>query len=67
MLTERQLAVLGQLVRGRSNKEIARALALAEPTVKGHLVTVFRVLSVRNRAEAMSAGQVHLRALRGFL
>ena len=67
MLTERQLAVLGQLVRGRSNKEIARALALAEPTVKGHLVTVFRVLSVRIRAEAMSAGQVHLRALRGFL
>ncbi len=62
-LTERQLEVLGQLVQGRSNKEIARALGLAEPTVKGHLVTIFRVLRVRNRAEAVSAGQQHLRAL----
>jgi DNA-binding NarL/FixJ family response regulator len=65
-LTDRQLAVLGQLVQGRSNKEIARALSMAEPTVKGHLVTVFRVLRVRNRAEAVTAGQAHLRALRGF-
>lgn len=61
LLTERQLAVLAQVVRGRSNKEIARELGLAEPTVKGHLVTVFRVLRVRNRAEAVSAGQALLR------
>lgn len=60
-LTERQLEVLAQLIQGRSNKEIARALGLAEPTVKGHLVTVFRVLRVRNRAEAVTAGQAHLR------
>lgn len=66
VLTERQLAVLGQLVQGRSNKEIARTLLMAEPTVKGHLVAVFRVLRVRNRAEAVTAGQAHLRALRGF-
>jgi DNA-binding NarL/FixJ family response regulator len=60
-LTERQIAVLGQLVQGRSNKEIARALGMAEPTVKGHLVTVFRVLRVRNRAEAVTPGQAYLR------
>lgn len=60
-LTDRQLEVLSQLIHGRSNKEIARALGLAEPTVKGHLVTIFRVLRVRNRAEAVSAGQAHLR------
>jgi DNA-binding NarL/FixJ family response regulator len=65
-LTERQLAVLAELVRGRSNKEIARELGMAEPTVKGHLVTVFRVLRVRNRAEAVSAGQAHLRQRLGF-
>jgi two-component system, NarL family, nitrate/nitrite response regulator NarL len=65
-LTDRQLAVLSELVRGRSNKEIARELGMAEPTVKGHLVTVFRVLRVRNRAEAVSAGQVHLRLLTGL-
>jgi len=65
-LTERQVEVLGELVQGRSNKEIARALGMAEPTVKGHLVTIFRVLRVRNRAEAVSAGQARLRALSGF-
>jgi DNA-binding NarL/FixJ family response regulator len=60
-LTSRQLEVLAQLIQGRSNKEIARTLGMAEPTVKGHLVTIFRVLRVRNRAEAVSAGQAHLR------
>lgn len=65
-LTERQMDVLGQLVQGRSNKEIARAVGMAEATVKGHLVTIFRVLRVRNRAEAVSAGQAHLRSLGGF-
>lgn len=66
-LTERQVEVLGELVQGRSNKEIARALGMAEPTVKGHLVTIFRVLRVRNRAEAVSAGQAYLRLQGGFL
>jgi DNA-binding NarL/FixJ family response regulator len=60
-LTERQLEVLAELVQGRSNKEIARSLGMAEPTVKGHLVTIFRVLRVRNRAEAVGAGQGVLR------
>lgn len=60
-LTERQLEVLAELVQGRSNKEIARTLGMAEPTVKGHLVTIFRLLRVRNRAEAVSAGQGALR------
>lgn len=61
-LTPRQIDVLEQLVRGHSNKEIARALGMAEPTVKAHLVTVFRVLGVRNRAEAVSAGLKLLQA-----
>jgi DNA-binding NarL/FixJ family response regulator len=64
-LTERQLAVLGHLMQGRSNKEIARELGMAEPTVKGHLVTIFRVLRVRNRAEAVSVGQTRLRTVSG--
>ena len=58
--------ILRGIALGQSNKEIARELGMAEPTVKGHLVTVFRVLRVRNRAEAVSAGQVHLRLLTGF-
>jgi hypothetical protein len=34
---------------------------MADPA-KGRLVTLFRVLRVRNRAEAVSAGQAHWRA-----
>lgn len=64
VLSERQLDVLGQLVEGRSNKEIARALAVAESTVKTHLAGIFRVLKVRNRTQAVITGRTHLRALR---
>jgi DNA-binding NarL/FixJ family response regulator len=63
-LTQRQAEVLAELVKGRSNKEIARELGMSEPTVKGHLVTIFRVLRVRNRAEAALAGQARLASMR---
>jgi len=65
-LSDRQLDVLRQLITGVSNKEIARALGLAEPTVKSHLVVIFRVLRVRNRAQAVVAGRSHLRAMGGY-
>ena len=55
-LTERQRDVLRCLAQGLSNK-IARELALAEPTVKQHLVVIFRVLGVRNRAQAALAAR----------
>jgi DNA-binding NarL/FixJ family response regulator len=61
-LSPRQLDVLRCLVEGRSNKEIARDLALSESTVKTHLATIFRVLKVRNRTEAVVAGQARLRS-----
>ena len=63
-LTLRQTEVLAELVKGRSNKEIARELGMSEPTVKGHLVVIFRVLRVRNRAEAAMAGQARLASMR---
>ncbi|WP_457422141.1 response regulator [Roseateles sp. P5_E7] len=63
-LTQRQAEVLAELVKGRSNKEIARELGMGEPTVKGHLVTIFRILRVRNRAEAAMAGQARLASMR---
>lgn len=51
-LTERQLHVLAMLVQGRSNKAIARSLAIAEVTVKHHVTLLMRALQVRNRTEA---------------
>ncbi|MEZ5935757.1 MAG: response regulator transcription factor [Alphaproteobacteria bacterium] len=51
-LTPRQRDVLALLAQGRSNKEIARALDIAEGTVKIHLAALLRILGVRNRTEA---------------
>ena len=51
-LTKRQREVLSLLARGLSNKEIARALNIAEATTKIHLVALLRALGVRNRTEA---------------
>ena len=56
-LTERQVEVLGLLMRGNSNKEICRVLKLAEPTVKSHVTAILRALKVSNRtAAAVAAG-----------
>ena len=51
-LTKRQREVLSLLARGLSNKEIARALAIAEATTKIHMAALLRGLGVRNRTEA---------------
>jgi|GEM_PF-997193 len=47
-------AVLGLAARGRSNKEIGRALGITERTVKYHWARIFERLGVANRAEAVS-------------
>jgi DNA-binding NarL/FixJ family response regulator len=56
-LSSRQRQVLKGLVEGKSNKEIARALNVAEGTVKIHLTAVFRVLGATNRAHAVALGK----------
>lgn len=50
--TRREGDVLGALVRGCSNKEIARELDLQEVTIKLHVKNICRKLSARNRTEA---------------
>jgi len=54
-LTHRQQQVLKCIAQGSSNKEIAAELQLSEPTVKGHVVAVFRALNVRTRTQAIAA------------
>lgn len=56
-LTARQVEVLQQLAKGLSNKQIATALAVTEGTVKIHLASVFRILRVQNRTEAVLVAQ----------
>lgn len=52
-LTRRELDILALLVQGRSNREIAAALYLAEGTVKNHVSHIFAKLGARDRAHAV--------------
>ncbi|WP_447952620.1 LuxR C-terminal-related transcriptional regulator [Sphingopyxis chilensis] len=56
-LTGRQFEVLHLLAAGRSNKEIARLLCIAEGTVKVHIAAAFRMLGVHNRVSAVAVMQ----------
>lgn len=51
-LTERELEVLRLLARGRSNREIAEHLVLAEGTVKNHVTHILGKLGVPDRTRA---------------
>lgn len=51
-LTMRELQVLGLIVEGFSNREIAKQLRLRETTVKSHVRSILGRLSVTRRTEA---------------
>ena len=63
-LTARELEVLGQIVRGLSNKEIASAFRISEVTVKSHINSILSKLGVADRTQAattaLQRGIVHL-------
>jgi two-component system NarL family response regulator len=51
-LTGRELAVLGLVARGKTNRQIGVELSMGEETVKAHLKHVFAKLEVSDRTEA---------------
>jgi DNA-binding NarL/FixJ family response regulator len=52
VLTPRQREILGLVVEGLSNAQIAERLFLTESTVKQHLRMAYKLLKVRNRIQA---------------
>jgi NarL family two-component system response regulator LiaR len=55
-LSARERDVLGELSKGRSNREIARALSLGEQTVKSYVSSILTKLNVKDRTQAAIFG-----------
>jgi len=55
-LTDREMEILGRLVTGDSNRQIARALFISDRTVAVHVSRILGKLGVRNRTEAATVG-----------
>lgn len=51
-LSPREREILAHIARGASNKEIGRALAIAETTVKIHVQHILRKLNLSSRVQA---------------
>lgn len=56
-LTEREMQVVRALLRGASNKEIARQLGIEVSTVKKHLEKIYATLEVHSRVEVCAVSR----------
>ncbi len=52
-LSDREMEVLGCVVRGMSNKEIASLLGISHQTVKNHVTSILRKFGVEDRTQAV--------------
>src|ERR1039457_5512240 len=63
-LSAREVQVLGLIVQGLANKQIAFSLTIAEHTVKNHVKNILSKLGVQDRTQAATAaiqrGIIHL-------
>ncbi len=64
-LSRRQSQLLGLLVQGLKNKEIAHTLGIREGTVKAYLTALFEKVGARDRFELALYGFKNLRYLQG--
>jgi len=59
-LSKRQSELVGLLVQGLKNKEIASALGISEGTVKAYLTTLYEKVGARDRFELALFGLKNL-------
>lgn len=50
-LTEREMAMVRGILEGKSNKELARDLGIAENTVRNHIYNLYRKLGIQKRLD----------------
>jgi two-component system nitrate/nitrite response regulator NarL len=60
-LTDRERQILGFLIEGLANKEIASALTISESAVKASLQILFNKTGVRTRSQLVRVALEHLR------
>jgi DNA-binding NarL/FixJ family response regulator len=58
-LSFRELQVLAEVAKGKSNKEIAEGMSLSSKTVRNHVSTILSKLSLSNRIEAATYAVRH--------
>ncbi len=51
-LSDREMEILSHIAHGKRNKEIAHALEIKQQTVKNHITSILRKLSVNDRTHA---------------
>jgi DNA-binding NarL/FixJ family response regulator len=52
-LSSREIEILDYIARGNSNKEIAKSLKISDQTVKNHITSILKKLSVSGRTSAV--------------
>ena len=52
-LSAREIEILDYIARGNSNKEIAKSLKISDQTVKNHITSILKKLSVNDRTAAV--------------
>ncbi len=53
-LTEREIEIISEVVKGRNNKEISKKLFISPSTVKNHIYNIYKKMGIRNRFELMA-------------
>lgn len=59
-LSNREVEVVHEVIKGLSNKEVANGLFVTEKTVKFHMTNIMKKMKLKSRAEVIVTCQPHL-------